>query len=151
MKLWILILAAAAAAGQTMPSTLTLTEALNLAEQSNPGVQMARLRALGAFASARQTAAALGPQLSVQTSASYQTSNLAGIGLSGIGLPARLGPYRVFDARPRLTQTALDLSLLASANGARLHAEAAETGIAAVTEEVRLAVIQLYLQALQAE
>lgn len=151
MKSWILLVAAGAVHCQTLPDPLTLPEALALAERADPQTQIASLRALEAFASARITSAGLGPQFSLYSSSSYQTSSLAGIGLTEFGLPTRVGPYRVFDARPRLTQTALDLSLLASSRAARLRAEAAETNTAAVAEQTRLLIIQLYLRALQAE
>lgn len=151
MKFWLLLVVAGATECQTLPNPLTLPEALAIAERADPETQLASLRALEAFASARVASAGLGPQLSLYSSTSYQTSSLAGIGLTEFGLPTRVGPYRVFDARPRLTQAALDLSLLASSRAARLRAEAAETNTAAVAEQTRLTIIQLYLRALQAD
>jgi outer membrane protein, multidrug efflux system len=151
MKTAIVVVWAVAALAETVPGRLTLAEAIAIAERANPDVQIARLRALEADAVARQTRAALGPQLSILGSGSYQTSSLAGIGLNDFGFPARIGPYRLFDARPRLTQSAFDLSLHSSARAARLRAEAADADAAVIAESTRLLVIQLYLQALEAE
>lgn len=130
---------------------MTLEQALDQAQQASPVVQQARLRALEQEAQALATRAGLGPQLSVTMSQSYQTSNLQGIGLTFPGVPSRIGPYRVMDARPRLTQTVLDLSLLARYRAERARAGQVREEAATVAEKTRLAVIDLYLQALLAE
>jgi outer membrane protein len=130
---------------------LTLEQALETAGKANPELQQARLRTLESEAEALVQRAALGPQLSVGVSATYQTTNLAGIGVAGAGFPSRVGPYRVFDARPRLTQTVLDLSLLAAWREAKERTAQAREQAAATGEQTRAAVIDVYLRALAAD
>lgn len=86
----------------------------------------------------------------------YQTTNLGNIGLgadalNAFGLGQRIGPFRVFDARPRLTQVLLDLSVRSTARAAQLSAQAAGEQAGVVAEQTRYTVVQLYLRALQAE
>lgn len=147
MRGWILMLLAAPAWGQVM----TLEQALSKAESASPVVQQARLRVLEQEAQALAVRAGLGPQVNVTMGQSYQTSNLQGIGLTFPGVPSRIGPYRVMDARPRLTQTVLDLSLLARYKAERERAGAVKEEAGSVAEQTRLAVIDLYLKALLAE
>lgn len=151
MKLWVMLMAASALWSQTLPDPLSLPQALALLDQASPDLQLARLKTLEQSAEARQSSAALGPQLSIVSGAQYQTTYLGSIGLNGLGLSSRLGPYRVLDARPRLTQTVIDLSLLSSVRAARLRSQEAEANQLTVAEQSRLAVIQVYLQALQAD
>jgi outer membrane protein TolC len=156
-RLFSLILCAGAALGQTaIPNPLSLPAALRIAESASPEVQLARLKALEAQAQARIAGSALGPQLTVQASMRYQTTNLGSIGLgndalSAFGLGQRIGPYRVFDARPRLTQVLLDLSVRSTARAARLSAQAAGEQAEVVAEQMRYTVVQLFLRALQAD
>lgn len=144
----ILVLALAAPAWSQV---MTLEQALEKAQQASPVVQQARLRALEQEAQALTVRAGLGPQLNVTMAQSYQTSNLQGIGLTFPGVPSRIGPYRVMDARPRLTQTVLDLGLLSRYRAEKERAGQAREEAGSVAEKTRLAVIDLYLQALLAE
>ncbi|MBL0157923.1 MAG: TolC family protein [Bryobacterales bacterium] len=130
---------------------LTLAGALAAAEKSSPEIQQARLRALESEAQTLVVKSGLGPQLSAAAAISYQTSNLAGIGVSGPGFPARVGPYRVFDARPRLTQTVLDLPLLSRYRAEKERAGQWREDASTIAERTRLAVIDVYLRALAAD
>jgi outer membrane protein len=130
---------------------MTLREAIDTAERENPEVLSARLKALEVEILAAARRAALCPSLDIQAAASYQTSNLQGIGLVFPGYPSRVGPYRVFDARPRLQQTLVDLSLWASVRANRLRARASKEEAEAAIEGIRFAVVDLYLQALAAD
>lgn len=134
-----------------LPEPLTLQQALDLADQANPDIQIARLDALESRIAVAQRRADLGPQLSLSTSATYQTSNLGSIGVNGIDFPRRAGPYRVFDARPKLTMNVFDASLLASIRAARSRAQESEAQAQVIAEQTRSSVIQLYLQSLQAD
>lgn len=140
------LLFAAAASGA---DTLTLRQALDAAARMNPDTQSARLRMLEAEALRQQTASAYKPQATVAIAGSYQTNNLQGIGLIFPGFPSRLGPYRVFNARPVVTQAVIDLPLLSSIRAARERYEQSKQEIEVVRETTQLAVLQLYLQALQ--
>jgi outer membrane protein len=141
----------AAAYAETAPARLSLGEALEIAGKASPEIQIARLKALESIANAAQVRSGLLPQITASIGATYQTTNLAGIGVTGESIPSRVGPYRVFDARPRLTQKVLDLSLLAASRAARASAKQSEHESKAVVEQTKLAVIEVYLQALQAE
>jgi outer membrane protein TolC len=147
---WMVFWAAAAALGQSAPVRLTLADALDLAGKQSPDVQLARLRALESRAQADAVRPALGPQVVASIAATYQTSNLQGIGLTFPGIPSRIGPYGVLDARPRVTQNILDLSLLADWRAARARVQAAEEDAHAIAERTRLAVVELYIRALAA-
>lgn len=128
----------------------TLEQALATAEKASPEVQEARLHTLELEAQALVTKAGLLPELGVNLGMNYQTTNLQGIGVIAPGFPSRVGPYRVFDARPRLTQQVLDLSLLSQYRAARARAGQAKFDAETTAERTRLAVIQLYLQTLAA-
>ncbi len=139
------------APAQPLEEPLTLTRALALVEELNPELRQQRLRALEMQAAGGEVRAGMGPQLALTTAYSAQTTNLQGIGVIAPGFPSRVGPFRVFDARPRLTQTALDLSLLERWRAARARTRQAEEETEAQLELLRLAVIQLYLQTQRAD
>jgi outer membrane protein TolC len=131
--------------------TLTLREALELADRLNPDVQAARLRILENEARAGATRSAYGPQVEARAAGTYQTINLQGVGLLFPGAPSRIGPFRTFDARPVVRQTVLDAPLLEQIRAAQFGVAASRKDEEAVRETVRLAVAVLYLQAFQAD
>lgn len=135
-------------AGQTR---LSLREALDQAAKLNPSVQTARLRALESKAQADAVRSRLAPQVSAVVAGTYATTNFQGIGLLFPGIPSRVGPFRTFTARPTATQTVLDLSLVSEVRAAREQTKRMKHQHDAAREETLLAVLQLYLQALQAE
>jgi outer membrane protein TolC len=130
---------------------LPLREAVERAARLSPEVAVARLKAVEAAAEADVARSAYLPQVSVQTGISGQTTNLQGIGLFIPGFSPRVGPYSVFDARPRLTQTVLDWSLLESIRAARKASEESRFRAEAAREATQLAVAEMYLEALQAD
>ena len=145
--LWIAPLFVCLCAGQT----LTLESALDLAARQNPGVQVARLRAMEREAQAVSTKANYLPQANIVIGGTYQTQNLQGIGLAFPGLSDRIGPYRTFNARPVVTQKVLDFSLLSAIRASRLQTAAAKLDIDQAREETQAAVMTLYLQTFQAQ
>lgn len=146
MRLWLAFFAVAAFA-----ETLTLRQAVDKAAELNPEVAIARLKIIEAEAVEGATKANYRPQLNGSVASSYQTTNLQGIGLSFPGIPSRIGPYWLFNARPILTQTILDGGLLSSIRGARAQYEQNKYAAEAVRETTQLTVLEVYLQALQAE
>lgn len=134
-----------------VPETLSLKQALDIAEKASPEMQMARLRIVESEAMALSAKAGLLPQVGARVTQAYQTSNLQGIGLVAPGLPDRVGPYRLFDARPSVSMRVLDLSLLAGVRAAQERTKQNQANADAVAERTRAAVIDLYLQALEAE
>lgn len=131
--------------------TLTLKQALEEAAKLNPDIQLARLRTLEAEAGTRAVKSAYQPQLSATVTAAYQTINLQGIGLFIPGFSDRIGPFRTFNARPVLTQTVLDLSLLSRIKAAREREGEFRFNIQAARDATQLAVVQIYLQIQQSE
>ena len=131
--------------------TLTIQQALEMTAKLSPDVQIARLQALEAVAKGDAVKAAYLPQAALTISGGYQTTNLQGIGLAFPGFPERVGPYRTFNARPQVTQTVLDLSLLKRLRAARERQGQAIAEARTVREDAEIAVVQLYLQSLAAE
>lgn len=147
MKLILGALVACAVFGQPM----SLRQAVERTGELNPDVAIARLRILESQADAEAVKAEHLPQLTGRVGASYNTNNLQGIGLVVPGFPSRLGPYRLFDARPVLTQTILDGGLVSRIRAAREQFAASRYNAEAVRETTQLAVMELYFGALQAE
>jgi outer membrane protein TolC len=129
---------------------MTLQQALDMADKASPDIQSARLATLESQAAALSVQSARRPQVTFGVATTVQTSNLQAIGLIGPGIPSRVGPYRTFDARPSVTWRVLDLSLLASVRAAQARTRQNEAEAAAVSERTRAAVIDLYLQTLEA-
>lgn len=144
-------LATLLSAGAVFAQPLTLKDAVAQIETLNPDTATARLNVLERQANAAAAKAAYQPQASLIVQTAYQTSNLQGIGLVFPGFPSRLGPYRTFNARPQVTQTVLDLSLLSRIRAARANAKVAEAEQKVVRDDLAIAVVSLYLQALQAD
>lgn len=131
-------------------SVLTLRAAMERTIRLNPEIQLARLKHLEAQAVAASTASAYKPQMTAVIGQSYRTNNIQGVGLSFPQFPGRLGPYRLFDARPVLTQTVLDMSLLSGIRAARQRIEQKKFEAQAVQQELLFVVAQLYLHTLEA-
>ena len=148
MKLPALVLLLAGSLGAV---PLTLQQALDEATKQSPDIQLARLRTAEAEARIAVVRAGLMPQATLQIAGTYQTSNLQGIGLVFPGFPSRVGPYRTFDSRPRVTQSVLDFQLLSSIRTARARVGVASTQAEAVKEDLLVAVATAYFQALEAE
>lgn len=138
-------------AAQDKPRTLTLRQALEMTEKLSPEVQLARLRVLEAQANTGAVKSAYQPQLTAAINGAYQTINLQNIGLVIPGFRDRVGPFRTFNARPMLTQTVLDLSLLSSIRASRERERGLDFDSRTVRDEALVAVLQLYLQIQQAE
>jgi outer membrane protein TolC len=130
---------------------LTLKDAVAQIETLNPDVASARLAVLEREANAAAVKAAYQPQANLIVQSAYQTGNLQGIGLIFPGFPSRLGPYRTFNARPQVTQTVLDLTLLSQIRAARANAKVAVAQQAVVRDDLAIAIVTLYLQTLQAD
>ena len=91
------------------------------------------------------------PQLGVVVGNTYQTSNMEGIGLLIPGIPARLGPYRVFNARPQLTAPVFDLELLSGIHAARERVVESKYDAETTRQATLLAVLELDINLFQAE
>lgn len=130
---------------------VSLRDAVEQAGKLNPDVALARLRVIEAEAQAASVRSAQLPQLNATVGQTYQTTNLQGIGVIFPGVSSRVGPYKVFDTRPRLTQTIFDAGLVSQIRAARIAVEQNRYAVEAAREATQQAVLDLYLQALQAE
>ncbi|MCX6593122.1 MAG: TolC family protein [Acidobacteria bacterium] len=130
---------------------VSLRDAVEQAGKLNPDVAIARLRVVEAEAQAASVRANQLPQLNATVGQTYQTTNLQGIGVIFPGVSSRVGPYKVFDARPRLTQTIFDAGLISQIRAARIAIEQNRYAVEAARETTQQAVLDLYLQALQAD
>ncbi len=130
---------------------VSLRDAVEQAGKLNPDVALARLRVMEAEAQAASVRSAQLPQLNATVGQTYQTTNLQGIGVIIPGVSSRVGPFKVFDTRPRLTQTIFDAGLVSQIRAARIAVEQNRYAVEAAREATQQAVLDLYLQALQAE
>ncbi len=119
--------------------SLTLAQASELAVKNNLQSLLARERVLEARGEQGISLSYLLPNLSGAAYQVNQTSNLAAMGLTSAvfpGVPAFIGPYSVFDARIRLTQTVFHL-------GAFRSYQAGKYGVALAVEQQRFATQQV--------
>jgi len=149
-RIFLLAALAAAAIAQDSPK-LTLRQTLERAEKNSPDVELALLRKLEAQANALVARSAYQPQLGVVAGNTYQTSNTEGLGLVFPGFPSRLGPYRVFNARPQLTAPVFDLALLSTIHAARERAVESKYDAETTRQATLLAVLELDINLFQAE
>ena len=149
-RVFLLTALAAAAAAQDSPK-LTLRQTLERAEKNSPDVQLALLRKLEAQANALVARSAYQPQLGAVVGNTYQTGNTQGLGLLIPGFPERLGPYRVFNARPQLTAPVFDLSLLSTIHAARERAVESRYDAETTRQATLLAVLELDINLFQAD
>lgn len=116
---------------------LSLEGAVARSLGATPTLRIADLEVDAASARARASRAALLPTLSGSASWMNQTENLESFGfdLSAFGgapLPTEIGPFSVFDARARVTQTLFDW-----ASVRRLEAANAGTAVSRAARDVR--------------
>jgi outer membrane protein len=149
-RVFLLTVLAAVAAAQGSPK-LTLRQTLERAEKNSPEMQLGLLRKLEAQANSLVARSAYQPQLGVVVGNTYQTSNTEGLGLMFPGFPSRLGPYRVFNARPQLTAPVFDLALLSTIHSARERAVESKYDAETTRQATLLAVLELDINLFQAE
>jgi outer membrane protein TolC len=149
-RVFLFTILAAAAAAQDSPK-LSLRQTLELAEKKSPEMQLALLRQVEAQARSLVARSAYQPQLGVAVGNTYQTSNLEGLGLLIPGFPERLGPYRVFNARPQLTAPVFDLEILSGIHAARERVIESKYDAETTRQATLLAVLELDIDFFQAE
>lgn len=130
---------------------LSLKEAVDLAVQRNPRLQIANLRVLESRGIYGQVRSGYLPHVNLQAQAVSQTANLGAIGFDFPGLTSRIGPYQNYDARPVVEQTILDLGLIRRMQAARERIRQSRWDAESLREATSLAVIQLYLSTLEAD
>src|SRR5262245_37136973 len=116
---------AGAADNEAAPQRLSFSEAVRLAAGETPAAKVAGLQVDAAQARLSQSRAALLPQINGSASQSNLTSNTAAFGIQfpvfpGVPpIPALIGPFDLFDARLRATQTVFDWSTYKNIKAAR--------------------------------
>ena len=85
------------------------------------------------------------PNLSGNLSAAREKINLAAFGFTGPGIPTLVGPFDVYDARMRLSQSLLDLSAINEAKAGAHLLDAQKASYADTRSLVVAAVTNLYL------
>ncbi len=85
------------------------------------------------------------PSVSGNLSAAREKINLAAFGFTGPGIPTLVGPFNVYDARLRLSQSVLDLSAINEAKAGSSLLDAQKATYADTRTLVVAAVTNLYL------
>jgi outer membrane protein TolC len=133
------------------PLALTVTDAIARGLQHNLGFLTAE-ETLGRARGARwQSLADLLPNVSGELRETRQLVNLAAFGFPlPEGVPSIVGPFNVFDARVRLSQSIFDLDAINGARAERHNVAAAEFEVRSARDLVVLVSANAYLQALAA-
>ncbi|MBP9854947.1 MAG: TolC family protein [Candidatus Omnitrophica bacterium] len=134
------------AQAETMPRTLSLKDALEIAQQRDIRFILSDERVNQAISRIAQSRAPLLPQVSIDVSQKRQTRDLRTAGIEMPGDPL-VGPFNTFDARIKLTQMIFDAGTVnrlktAQAQGALSVAERRK-----VEEDVLVLIAQLYIDA----
>ena len=137
------------------PISLSLADAIERGLRQNLGILVSDDAQVSAHGQLWQTRSPLLPDFSARISESAQKVNLAAEGFSKIagrfpGFPLLVGPFGYFDARVSLSQTLVDLNLLASERSARQNAAAVKLSYQDMREAVVLVVGATYLQTIAA-
>jgi outer membrane protein TolC len=135
----------------TLPSELTLRQALEIALQNSTTLQEAQSNLERATGEYEQSRSALLPQLFVFARQGYMTQNLQGFGLDLPGFPSLLGPFGSMDARVVFSQDVLNIASIRSWKSFNSRRESARLLSDNAREVVTLNVVGAYLQALQAK
>jgi outer membrane protein len=150
------ILLALAGAGtlraqQKPPLRLTLTEAVRLALQQNPEVQIAHLDVAASREDRSIARSALLPQAGLSVSDAAIRRNLeAFIGRSIPGFPQHVGPFQTFQAGPGFSVPVFDLTLWRRFQASSKMVDGTEAQQMTVRERTTLLVVSQYLGCLRA-
>ncbi len=126
---------------------LTLKDAVDRGLRYNLGIALGRESIRAAQSSRLRTLSDLLPHLTAETSEVVQQVNLASLGFSGFpGIPQVIGPFGVFDARARLSQS-LDFSKISEVRAGTETVTATERSYQNIRDLVAIACLQLYMQA----
>ena len=128
---------------------LSLKDAIARGLEANLNIRIESGKLEGAEATRAHALAELLPHLSGNVRESQQIISTTAFGFSGFpGIPNRIGPFDVFDARVAVTSPILDLSAHQTLAAQSKSLTAAQQSFANERELVMLAVAKLYLDAL---
>lgn len=129
---------------------LTLIEALNKAKHHHVNVIIAQEKVNQAVSRLKQARSVLWPQVSGILSETRQTRNLEAQGITIPGRDPLVGPFNTFDARVRVTQDLLNISVLASLSAVEAQKELSLNESFKAQEEAIALVATLYIEAQRA-
>ncbi len=133
------------------PLALTIIEAINRGLQHNLGLLHAEESVAQARGARWSALADLLPNVSGRLSETRQVVNLAAFGFPlPAGTPSIVGPFNIFDARVRVSQSIFDVTALNNLRAERHTIAAAEYAVKSARDLVVLVSGGLYLQALAA-
>ena len=132
------------------PLFLTLSQALEMAQQQNIQVIVARERITQALAGLSEGRSVLFPQLTGSVSEHRQTRDLRSTGISLPGDPL-VGPFNSFDARLKITQTIFDLSAVNRLKAARDNHQLSIAEFNKAKQDTLVLVASLFIDAKRAK
>lgn len=134
------------------PLSLTIVDAINRGLERNLGLLNAESSLSRARGARWDALADLLPNISGRLTETRQLLNLAAFGFPlPEGVPSIVGPFNVFDARVRVSQSIFNLKDINDARAERHNIAAAEYTVKSARDLVVLVSANLYLQALAAD
>jgi outer membrane protein TolC len=135
-------------------STLSVSQAIEIATQNNLATLLAKERRREAKGFETETLAGLLPNLSATAYQADLTENLAALGFRKGTIPGFtstfIGPFKNFDARARLEQNIFSFSAIRTFQAGRANVRVAEMEEELAREQVAIATSLAYLQASRA-
>jgi outer membrane protein len=151
---WVMLLFGMPAAVRAQaPSTvrLTLRDAVQLALQQNPQVQIANLNLAQSEEDRKLSRSGLLPQVSLGAYEQVRRVNIqAQIGIPFPGFPQHVGPYEVFQAGPGFSAPIFDLTLWRRWQASQSNVTATAAEEQTVREQISALVVSQYLGGLRA-
>ncbi|HYR85371.1 MAG TPA: TolC family protein [Terriglobia bacterium] len=127
---------------------LSLSDAIDRALRYNLGTVISEQDTRGAKAQRLRTLSDLLPRINGEITQTVQQTNLAAFGFNGFpGQSPVVGPFSVFDARARITQSVVDLKLLHDLRADTEKLNASTYSQQDIRELVVLITTELYLEA----
>jgi outer membrane protein len=137
-------------AQQSAKRTITLAEAVRLANTRNPSVQIASLNSALAIEDQRRALSGLLPQISVGMGEAVQRNNVeTSLGTTAGILPQHEGPFPVFTTGTRFSVPLFNASLLEHYRAQKANRAAAEVDISSAREEIVTLTVTQYLLSLR--
>src|SRR3954471_11420318 len=134
-----------------LPSTLTVSRALEIALQNSTNIRTAMAQLGQVSGRTEQSRSSLLPNIWVGARQDYLTVNLVGLGIPIGASNTKFGPFASMGARVFLEQQILNLSDLRAWQGSKSRQEASRLLVDNARELVALRVVATYLEALRAK
>jgi outer membrane protein len=144
-----ILLLPSAFAQTAAPLKLTLQEAVQIALQENPQVQIGNFNAAQAQQDRSIARSALLPQVDLSASIAAERFN-ADTFFGKHATPQHIGPFEVFQAGPGFATPIFDLTLWRRYQAAQYGVEAGQSQAGAIREQTVLLVVSQYLACLRA-